>query len=52
MIITVLQSLTAASRTAGVIVIDAIPRSAAGKMLRRELREMAKAELQKTKAKL
>ncbi|KAK7691688.1 hypothetical protein QCA50_005088 [Cerrena zonata] len=36
----------------GVVVIDAIPRSAAGKMLRRELREMAKTEMQKTKAKL
>ena len=36
----------------GVVVIDAIPRSAAGKMLRRELREMAKAQTQTTKAKL
>ncbi|KAK7691667.1 hypothetical protein QCA50_005066 [Cerrena zonata] len=36
----------------GVVVIDAIPRSASGKILRRELREMAKVEMRTTKAKL
>ncbi|KZV74018.1 AMP binding protein [Peniophora sp. CONT] len=36
----------------GVVVVDVIPKSAAGKILRRELRERAKAEVAKVKAKL
>ncbi|EIN06725.1 acetyl-CoA synthetase-like protein [Punctularia strigosozonata HHB-11173 SS5] len=36
----------------GVVVIDVVPKSAAGKILRRELRERAKKELSEVKAKL
>lgn len=40
------------SLTGGVIFVDAIPKNASGKILKRSLRESAKAELEKGKARL